>query len=195
MNQNAYDIVKYMIIHLLLFLFKNCVIKWLLNLLDTSKNCKNEFEIKKKKLNLMKEEIREISPSNEYARYAKMERQINNLNDEIKQIESSLFYKNSNLYFLNTSNSDNNKNIFYKIMNSFIFKFFMYFINLIEYFVLKNEYLEVDYENNKNNIIVNYFYNKEKNKYYTLIPVYRILISETIVLNTLYNSVKNYLIK
>ena len=190
MNQNTYDVVKYMIIHLLLFLFKNCVLKWLLNLLDTSKNYKNELEIKKKKLNLKKEEIREISPSNEYARYTKMERQINNLNDEIKQIESSLFYKNLNLHFLNTSYSDNNKNIFYKIMNSFIFKFFMYFINLIEYFILKNEYLEVDYENNKNNIIANYFYHKEKNKYYTLIPVYRILISETIVLNTLYNSVK-----
>ena len=133
MSQNIYDVVKYMIIHLSLFLFKNCVLKWLLNFLDTSKNYKNELQKKKKKLNSMKEEIREISPSNEYARYAKMERQINNLNDEIKQIESSLFYKNLNLHFLNTSYSDNNKNIFYKIMNSFIFKFFMYFINFFFY--------------------------------------------------------------
>ena len=124
-----------------------------------------------------------------------MERQINNLNDEIKQIESSLFYHNLNLNFLNTPYKNSDKNILYKIMNSYLFKFFMYFINLIEYFVLKNEYLEVDFEKNKNNIIVNYFYKEENDKYYSLIPVYRILISETIVLNSFFNLIKKLLNK
>ena len=189
MNDNTFDVIKYMFIHLLIFLFKNFISKWLLNISDNSKIDKSELEIMKQKLDLLKEELREISPINEYVRYTKMERQINNLNDEIKQKESSLFYQNLNLNFLNTSKNEN-KNILQKIMNSYIFIFFMYFINIIEYFILKNEYLEVDYENNENNIIVNYFYNEEKNKYYALIPVYRILLAETIILNSLYNLIK-----
>ena len=189
MNDNTFDVIKYMFIHLLIFLFKNFISKWLLNISDNSKIDKSELEIMKQKLDLLKEELREISPINEYVRYTKMERQINNLNDEIKQKESSLFYQNFNLNVSNTSKNEN-KNILQKIMNSYIFIFFMYFINIIEYFILKNEYLEVDYENNENNIIVNYFYNEEKNKYYALIPVYRILLAETIILNSLYNLIK-----
>ena len=188
MNQNTYDVVKYMIIHLLLFLFKNCVLKWLLNLLDTSKNYKNELEIKKKKLNLKKEEIREISPSNEYARYTKMERQINNLNDEIKRKENLNYSQQFN---------DTDMNIIQKtinsILNSYIFKFFMFFINIIEYFLLKNMYFEVDHDENSNNILVNYFYYEKINKDYALIPVYRILFCETIALNSLLNLIKDYI--
>ena len=116
-----------------------------------------------------------------------MERQINNLLDQIKQKEESIFYQNLNLNFFNVSE---NQNIFQKIMNSYSFKFFMYFINIIEYFYLKNEYFEVDYESNKNNIVANHFYNQDKNRYYSLIPVYRILIAETIVLNSLYSLVQ-----
>ena len=58
-----------------------------------------------------------------------MERQIDNLNDEIKRRES-----------LNVNNNINNNasdmNIFQKcintILNSYLFKFFMFFINIFE---------------------------------------------------------------
>ena len=190
MNQNAYDVFKYMIIHLLLFLFKNIFSKWLLKIANKeSKNDKKEIELMKQKLESLKEQIREISPTSEYAKYAKMERQINNLNDEIKRRESYSFLNNMNNK--NSVHFQQDMNIFQKIihkaLNSYIFKFFMYFVNIIEYILLKNEYLEIDYEINKNNILVNYYYNENDNKYYSLIPVYKILISETIVLNSLFN--------
>ena len=66
----------------------------------------------------------------------------------------------------------------------------MFFVNFIEYLLLKNEYLEIDFESNENNIVANYFYNEDDNKYYALIPVYRILICETLVLITMSNLIQ-----
>ena len=184
MNENTFDILKYMTIHLFLFLFKNVIAKWLIRLSNSPNNEKTEVELMKQKLNSLQEQIREISPTSDYAKYAKMERQINNLNEEIKKSETELLYKNLNLNFLT---SPKNQNTFQKIMNSYSFKFSMFFINIIEYFLLKNKFFEVEYETNKNNIVVSHFFDENKNSYYSLIPVYRILIAETIVLNSLYN--------
>ena len=187
MDENTFETIKYMTIHLFLFLFKNVIAKWLIKLSNSPNNEKTELELMKQKLNSLQEQIREISPTSDYAKYAKMERQINNLNDEIKKKETELFYKNLNLNFLTTPK---NQNVFQKIINSYTFKFSMYFINIIEYFLLKNKFFEVEYESNKNNIVVNHFYNENKNSYYALIPVYRILIAETIVLNSLCNLIQ-----
>ena len=189
MNQNAYDVIKYMIIHLSLFLFKNVIAKWLLKHSNSNSSEKNELEQMKQKLDTLKEQIREISPTNEYAKYTKMDRQINNLNEEIKKREAAIYYQNLGLNFLNSS-KNTNQNIFQKILGSYVFKFAMFFINIIEYFLFKNKYLEVDYEKYKNNILVNHFYNEDKNKYYALIPVYRILIFETIVLGSIQNLIE-----
>ena len=192
MNPNAYEVICYMIIHFLLFLFKNVFAKWLLKLSSgyNPKNDKDEIQLLKEKLNTLKEQIREISPTSEYVKYTKMERQINTLDEEIKRKESNMEYKE------NFTGSSKDMNILQKIinliLNSYIFKFFMYFLNVIEYIFLKNKYLEVDYENNKENIVANYFYNENDNKYYALIPVYRILISETIVLNSMYNLIQKF---
>ena len=190
MNQSSYDVSKYMIIHLLLFIFNNFVSKWLLKILNPkSKDNKKEVDLLKQKLESLKEQLREISPTSEYVKYTKMERQINNINDEIKKKESQSYLNNLN----QNLQSQQEMNIFQKIingmMNSYIFKF-MYFVNIIEYILLKNEYLEVDYQSNSNNIIVNHYYNVDDNKDYALIPVYKILISETIVLNSLSNLVQ-----
>ena len=188
MNQNEYYVIKYMTIHLLIFIFKNIIVKYILKISNTTGNDNDdELEIMKKKLESLKDQIREISPTSEYVKFINMERQINELNEKIKKEESKNFYKNLNI---NIFNNSENKNIFQKILNSFVFKFFMYFVNFIEYFFVKNEYLEVDYESNKNNIIVNHFYNEEINEYYALIPVFRILIAETVVLNSLYNFIQ-----
>ena len=188
MDQNEYYVIKYMTIHLLIFIFKNIIVKYILKISNTTGNDNDdELEIMKKKLESLKDQIREISPTSEYVKFINMERQINELNEKIKKEESKNFYKNLNI---NIFNNSENKNIFQKILNSFVFKFFMYFVNFIEYFFVKNEYLEVDYESNKNNIIVNHFYNEETNEYYALIPVFRILIAETVVLNSLYNFIQ-----
>ena len=192
MNQNSYDVLKYMIIHLLLFLVKNVFSKLLVKLSFNydSKGDESEIEIMKKNLESLKNKKREISPQDEYVKYTKIERQIDNLSDEIKRKETEMNLKNFNNNYLNPQEM----NLFQKIINSslntYLFHFFMYFINIIEYIILKNEYLEVDYESNKNNIVANYYYNESDNKYYSLIPVYRILISETIVLNSLYNLIQ-----
>ena len=192
MNQNSYDVLKYMIIHLLLFLVKNVFSKLLVKLSFNydSKGDESEIEIMKKNLESLKDKKREISPQDEYVKYTKIERQIDNLSDEIKRKETEMNLKNFNNNYLNPQEM----NLFQKIINSslntYLFQFFMYFINIIEYIILKNEYLEVDYESNKNNIVANYYYNESDNKYYSLIPVYRILISETIVLNSLYNLIQ-----
>ena len=190
MNQSSYDVSKYMIIHLLLFIFNNFISKWLLKILNPkSKDNKKEVDLLKQKLESLKEQLREISPTSEYVKYTKMERQINNINDEIKKKESQSYLNNLN----QNLQSQQEMNIFQKIingmMNSYIFKF-MYFVNIIEYILLKNEYLEVDYQSNSNNIIVNHYYNVDDNKDYALIPVYKILISETIVLNSLSNLIQ-----
>ena len=190
MNQSSYDVSKYMIIHLLLFIFNNFISKWLLKILNPkSKDNKKEVDLLKQKLESLKEQLREISPTSEYVKYTKMERQINNINDEIKKEESQSYLNNLN----QNLQSQQDMNIFKKIingmMNSYIFKF-MYFVNIIEYILLKNEYLEVDYQSNSNNIIVNHYYNVDDNKDYALIPVYKILVSETIVLNSLSNLVQ-----
>ena len=190
MNENAYDTLKYMCIHLLIFLFKNIIVKWLLDLSvrNISNKRKKELDLLKQKRDNLKEKIREVSSINEYVKFAKMERQIDNLNDEIKRRES-----------LNVNNNINNNasdmNIFQKcintILNSYLFKFFMFFINIFEYYILKNTYLEINYEENKSNIIVSYFYDDKKNQDYSLIPVYRILICETLVLGSLFDFIKN----
>ena len=189
MNENAFDALKYMCIHLFIFLFKNFFAKWLLDFSNKgiSNKHKNELELLKQKRDKLREEIREVSSTSEYVKFAKMERQINNLNDEIKRRESMNIENNVN-------NNISEMNIFQKIINSiinsYLFKFFMYFINIFEYFILKNTYLEVDYEENKNNIIANYFYDENKNQDYSLIPISRILFCETIVLNSLMNLIK-----
>ena len=190
MNENAFAILKYMFIHLLIFLFKNIIVKWLLefSIRNISNKKQKELELLKQKRDNLKEKIREVSSINEYVKFAKMERQIDNLNDEIKRRES-----------LNVNNNINNNasdmNIFQKcintILNSYLFKFFMFFINIFEYYILKNTYLEINYEENKSNIIVSYFYDDKKNQDYSLIPVYRILICETIVLGSLFDFIKN----
>ena len=192
MYVHQYDVLKYMIIHLLLFLVKNVFSKLLVKLSFNydSKGDESEIEIMKKNLESLKDKKREISPQDEYVKYTKIERQIDNLSDEIKRKETEMNLKNFNNNYLNPQEM----NLFQKIINSslntYLFQFFMYFINIIEYIILKNEYLEVDYESNKNNIVANYYYNESDNKYYSLIPVYRILISETIVLNSLYNLIQ-----
>ena len=189
MNENAFDALKYMCIHLFIFLFKNFFAKWLLDFSNKgiSNKHKNELELLKQKRDKLREEIREVSSTSEYVKFAKMERQINNLNDEIKRRESMNIE-------INVNNNISEMNIFQKIINSiinsYLFKFFMYFINIFEYFILKNTYLEVDYEENKNNIIANYFYDENKNQDYSLIPISRILFCETIVLNSLMNLMK-----
>jgi len=193
MNQNSYDVLKYMIIHLLLFLVKNVFSKLLLKISFKydSKEDENEIEIMKKNLEALKDKKREISPKDEYVKYTKMERQIDNLSDEIKRKETEMNLKNFNDNYINPQEMNFFQKIINSTFNSYLFSFFMYFINIIEYIILKNEYLEVDYESNKNNIVANYYYNENDNKYYSLIPVYRILISETIVLNSLYNLMQN----
>ena len=193
MNQNSYDVLKYMIIHLLLFLVKNVFSKLLLKISFKydSKEDENEIEIMKKNLEALKDKKREISPKDEYVKYTKMERQIDNLSDEIKRKETEMDLKNFNDNYINPQEMNFFQKIINSTFNSYLFSFFMYFINIIEYIILKNEYLEVDYESNKNNIVANYYYNENDNKYYSLIPVYRILISETIVLNSLYNLMQN----
>ena len=189
MNENAFNTLKYMLIHFFIFLFKNFIAKWLLDLSNRSisNKHKNELELLKQKRDKLREEIREVSSTSEYVKFAKMERQINSLNDEIKRRESMNVE-------INVNDNISEMNIFQKIinsiLNSYIFKFFMYFINVFEFFILKNTYLEIDYEENKNNIIANYFYDENKNQDYSLIPISRILFCETIVLNSLMNLIK-----
>ena len=190
MNENAYDTLKYMCIHLLIFLFKNIIVKWLLDLSvrNISNKRKKELHLLKQKRDNLKEKIREVSSINEYVKFTKIERQINNLNDEIKRREA--INENNNI-----NNNISDMNIFQKcinsILNSYLFKFFMFFINIYEYFLFKNTYLKVNYEENKNNIIANYYYDEKKDEEYSLIPISRILICETILLDALLNFVKN----
>ena len=177
MNPNAYEVSIYMIIHLIIFLSKNYIFKIIDKIFgNESKNNDNEIEIMKQKMKSLNEQIRDISPTNEYAKYAKIERQINKLNIELNQKEKGSNIKNkkdSNIFFFSNR-----------------IRFFMLFIFLIEYFLIKNKYLEVDYEYNKNNIVANYFYNEKDNKYYSLVPVYRIIICEELVLNSFQNIIQ-----
>ena len=174
MNPNAYEVSIYMIIHLIIFLSKNYIFKIIDKIFgNESKNNDNEIEIMKQKIESLNKQIRDISPTNEYAKYAKIERQINKLNIELNQKE-----KGSNI-----KNTKDSKIFFF----SNRIRFFMLLIFLIEYFLIKNKYLEVDYEYNKNNIVANYFYNEKDNKYYSLVPVYRIIICEELVLNSIQN--------
>ena len=122
-----------------------------------------------------------------------MERQINNLNDEIHRLKT--LKVNSNINDNMSSNMNIVQKIIISILNSVFFKFFMFFINIIEYFIFRNKYLEIDYQENKNNIIVNYFYDESKNSDYSLISVSRILLCETIVLNSLLDLFKNTKLK
>ena len=139
MNQNEFDVCKYMIIHLLLFIFKNIIFKFLLKISNKSENEneKDELEIMKKKYESLKEQIREISPTSEYVKYINMERQINELNEKIKQKESINFYKNFNINFFNNSN-DQNKNILHKILNSYIFTLCILLISLNIFYLKMN---------------------------------------------------------
>ena len=180
MNPNAYEVSIYMIIHLIIFLFKNYIFKIINKLFDNeTKNNDNEIEIMKQKMKSLNEQIRNISPTNEYAKYAKIERQINKLNTELNQKEKGT----------NIKNRKDSKNIL-SFLDSHRIRFFMFLIFLIEYFLMKNKYLEVDYEYNKNNIVANYFYNEKDNKYYSLVPVYRIIICEELVLNSFQNIIQ-----
>ena len=193
MNENVFDTLKYMCIHLFIFLFKNIFTKWLLILFTKGIDDKNikELELLIQKRDNLKEQIRELSSTSEYVQYAKMERKINNLNDEIKRKQSQC----------SSNNIDNNKysnmnffqKIIHSILNSFVFNFLMYFINAIEFMYFKNTFFEVNYEENKNNIIVNFYYNESKNRDYSLIPISRILLCETFVLNSLFNLSKKYI--
>ena len=176
MNPNAYEVFIYMIIHLLLLLFKNFISNWfkkIFNINDSKRN-KNRLELLKQKLNSLNEQLREISQINEYVKYTKIERQINNIKEEMKLNKS-----NQNI------NDSSKKKKFY--LSSCLKNIVIYLPYFIEYFLVKNKYLEVDYESNKNNIVAYHFYNEEDNEYYALIPVYRILLCETIVFNSIYN--------
>ena len=182
MNENAFDTLKYMCIHLFIFLFKNVFIKWLSKYSNRSieKAKHQELDILKQKRDKLKEDIREISSTSDYVKYAKMERQIDNLNDEIKKRESNNLI-NDNV----KSNMNIIQRIFNSILNSFIFKIMMFSSYPIEYYILKNKYFEINYEENKNNIIVNYYYDENKNNEYSLIPIFTILIFESIVLDSI----------
>ena len=186
MNSNAYEVFIYMLIHFLLLFFKNFISNWLNKILNinNTKNKKNKLELLKQKLNSLNEQIREVSSTNEYVKYAKMERQINNIKEEIIKLKNSepnindssinnSFYKNINMFF-------HSKNIL------------IFLPYLIEYFLFNNKYLEIDYEINKNNIVVKYYYNENDNQYYALIPVNIILLCETMVFNSIYNLIVKF---
>ena len=201
MNPNSYEVFLYMLLHLFLFLFKDLLLK-LMNYIynrNKSKNDQNEFIQMKKQLNSLNEQLKEISPSSEYTKYTKIERQIHKLNSQIIQKEEDIKLKNKKVNISN--NSLEGKKIIsniYSFINSISSKVLLFIVYIIEYFILKNKYLEVDYNNNKTNIVVNHYYYKNDNKYYTLIPVYRILICETLVLNSIQNIIqklKSYLIQ
>ena len=192
MNENSLATLKYMCIHLFIFLFKNIFVNWLLKYSkkDIINKKQNDIELLEQKRDNLKEKIREVSSVNEYVKFAKMERQINNLNDEIRRLKT--LKVNSNINDNMSSNMNIVQKIIISILNSVFFKFFMFFINIIEYFIFRNKYLEIDYQENKNNIIVNYFYDESKNSDYSLISISRILLCETIVLNSLLDLFKNY---
>ena len=199
MNPNSYEVFLYMLLHLFLFLFKDLLLK-LMNYIynrNKSKNDQNELIQMKKQLNSLNEQLKEISPSSEYTKYTKIERQIHKLNSQIIQKEEDIKLKNMKVNISN--NSLEGKKIIsniYSFINSISSKVLLFIVYIIEYFILKNKYLEVDYNNNKTNIVVNHYYNENDNKYYTLIPVYRILICETLVLNSIQNIIqklKSYL--
>ena len=192
MNENSLATLKYMCIHLFIFLFKNIFVNWLLKYSkkDIINKKQNDIELLEQKRDNLKEKIREVSSVNEYVKFAKMERQINNLNDEIHRLKTLKI--NSNINDNMSSNMNIVQKIIISILNSVFFKFFMFFINIIEYFIFRNKYLEIDYQENKNNIIVNYFYDESKNSDYSLISISRILLCETIVLNSLLDLFKNY---
>ena len=181
-----------MCIHLFIFLFKNIFVNWLLKYSkkDIINKKQNDIELLEQKRDNLKEKIREVSSVNEYVKFAKMERQINNLNDEIQRLKT--LKVNSNINDNMSSNMNIVQKIIISILNSVFFKFFMFFINIIEYFIFRNKYLEIDYQENKNNIIVNYFYDESKNSDYSLISISRILLCETIILNSLLDLFKNY---
>ena len=192
MNENSLATLKYMCIHLFIFLFKNIFVNWLLKYSkkDIINKKQNDIELLEQKRDNLKEKIREVSSVNEYVKFAKMERKINNLNDEIHRLKT--LKVNSNINDNMSSNMNIVQKIIISILNSVFFKFFMFFINIIEYFIFRNKYLEIDYQENKNNIIVNYFYDESKNSDYSLISISRILLCETIVLNSLLDLFKNY---
>ena len=180
MNSNAYEVSIYMIIHILILLLKNLIsniLKKIYNF-NKSKNDKNTLEIMKQKLNYLNEQINDISPFNEYPKYTKTERQINKLNIDIDQIE-----KKSNLKNIDYSKDSKRINSLLRNYWNKIFEFII--IIFIEYILLKNKYLEVDYKYNKNNIVANHYYNENDNKIYVLIPVHIILLYETLVLNSI----------
>ena len=116
MNENTFDTLKYMCIHLFIFLFKNIFTKWLLMLSTKGIDDKNikELELLIQKRDNLKEQIRELSSTSEYVKYAKMERQINNLNDEIKRKQSECSSNNID------DKKYSNMNIFQKIIHSIL---------------------------------------------------------------------------
>ena len=186
MNTNAFEVFIYMIIHLLLLFFKNFISNWLNKIfnINNNKKKKNKIELLKQKLNSLNEQIREISSVNEYVKYAKMERQINNIKEEIIKLQNS----EPNIKDPSMENNFYNKiKIFYHSNN--ILTFLPY---LIEFFFFRNKYLEVDYESNENNIVANYYYNENDNEYYALIPVNIILLCETMVFNSIYNLIVKF---
>ena len=113
-----------------------------------------------------------------------MERQINNIKEEINKLQNS----EPNI------NDSSINNSFYKKINMFFHSknILIFLPYLIEYFLFNNKYLEVDYEINKNNIVVKYYYNENDNQYYALIPVNIILLCETMVFNSIYNLIVKF---
>ena len=193
MNENSLATLKYMCIHLFIFLFKNIFTKWLLMLSTKGIDDKDikELELLIQKRDNLKEQIRELSSTSEYVKYAKMERQINSLNDEIKKKQAQC--SSNNIDNKKYSNMNIFQKLIHSILNSFVFKFLMYFINAIEFFIFKNTFFEVNYEENKNNVIANFYYDESKNRDYSLIPISRILLCETMILNSLFNLFKKYI--
>ena len=198
MNANAFNVLIYMIIHLLIFLINNVFLKFANKIFSccfSNRELYKRMELLKKEVDIKKDEIREISATSEFVKYTKMNKEIDKLENEIKRIEAELIGKNfnQNLAIINDKDVSCCQKFINFLENSYILKYMIFGVHIIEYLSLKNQYLEVDNNLNANNIIVHYFFKEEDNKYFALIPVYRILICETIILTFIYNLIlKHY---
>ena len=198
MNSNAFHVLVYMIIHFLLFLMNN-ISKFaskLFSCCSSNRELYKKMELLKKELEIKKDEIREIPATSEFVKYTKMNKEITKLENEIKRIESELIGQNfnQNIAIINDKETSCFQKFINFLDNSYILKYMIFAVHIIEYLLLKNQYLEVDNSINENNIIVHYFFKAEDNKFFALVPVYRILVAETIILTFIYNLIlKNYL--
>ena len=178
MNQNAYEVFIYMSIHFFIFTFKDIIWKILSKIFSIfhTNNEEKELESMINKLNSLNEELKNISQTQDFPKYTRKEREITELNEKIKNKKQIILEKELKIPFT----------AFFK----YPFESKIYYIYFVEYLLLKNKYLEVDYQMNKNNIVVNHYYKETDNKYYALIPVYKILLWETLALHSIYHLIK-----